>query len=238
VSTMFRPSLKRNRTEEVLAALMAEDYKMDDAPAAKRVKRVFRRSRPLYKKKGTGRKSKDQIAKMIHPFVEQYRITQWTSASGPGIGMNFALSNVGDFVNYRTLFEQYRFVRMRVICTATQIDAPVQAAAQYMPTLWVAVDPNDATAPASHDEVLQTGRAKPYQITKPTVIADFVPTSLFEVSDGAGGTTTSTQQKKWYSLENVALQHFGLKIWMDPVPTGNMGITVVGEYYFDMKMGK
>lgn len=236
---MFRPRVKRNRTEDDLKFLMSDDVKMDDiivAPAAKRFKRLARRSRPLFKK--GGRKSRDQINRMIHSFVEQYRITQWTSASGPGIGMNFALSNVGDFANYRTLFEQYRLVRIRVICSQTQTEAPVQAAAQYMPTLWVAVDPNDATAPASFDEVLQTGRAKPFQIFKPTVIADFVPTALFEVSDGGGGTTTSTQQKRWYSLENVALQHYGLKIWMDPVPTGNTGITVVGEYYFDMKTGK
>jgi len=210
---------------------------MDDEPAAKRVKKAFRRSRPVYKKTYK-RKTKDQIAKSIHSFVEQYRITQWTSASGPGIGMNFALSNVGDFANYRTLFEQYRLTRIRVICSQTQTEAPIQAAAQYMPSLWVAVDPNDATAPASMDEVLQTGRAKVFQLDRPRVIADFVPTCLFEVSDGAGGTTTSTQQKKWYSLENVALQHYGLKIWLDPVLTGNNGITVVGEYYFDMKTGK
>lgn len=232
---MFRPSLKRNRTVEILEAIMDEEMK--EAPPAKRQKRATRKSFPRYKK-AYKPKTKDQIARLIHPFCEQYSIALWSSATAQGQSLQFALSNVGDFANYRTLFEQYRFNRMRLWAVPTQMNADVQAAALYVPTLYVAIDPNDNTAPASLDEVLQTGRAKMYTLDKKQVIADFTPTALFQVADGAGGTTTSTQQKRWYSLENVALQHYGVKIWIEPQISGNNGVRLIGEYYFDMKTGK
>lgn len=204
---------------------------------------VYRRSYPRYKKKSSKTKRAvvpydPAIANNIHEFTESFFLTQLTSASGPGLGYTFSLSNVTDFASYRSLFEEYRFDRVVITASSTQTEAIAQAAAQYMPTLYVAVDPNDGTAPASMDEVLQTGRWKSYQIKEPMIIADFTPTSLWEVQASAGVTTTAVQKRKWISLENVALQHNGLKIWMDPVLTGNGGITLVATYTFSMRFGK
>lgn len=205
---------------------------------------VYKKSFPARKKKQGGKTKSavmpynENLSTGVYTFQESFFLTQLTSASGPGLGYTFALSNVTDFASYRALFETYRFERVTVTAASTQTEAVAQAAAQYMPTLYVVSDPNDGTAPASLDEVLQTARYKVYQLHRPQVIADFVPASLWEVQASGGVTTVATQYKKWISLENVALQHNGLKIWMDPVLTGNGGITLTVTYTFSMRFAK
>lgn len=218
-------------------------YQSDNVPAGGR-KWVYKRSYPRYKRKKQSKTKRavipyePKVANGIHPFTESFFLTQLTSASGPGLGYTFSLSNVTDFASYRALFEEFRFDRVTITASSTQTEAIAQGAAQYMPTLYVAVDPNDGVAPASLDEVLQTGRWKQYQLHSPTIIADFVPTLLGEVQASAGVTTTVVTKKTWISLENVAIQHNGLKIWLDPVLTGNGGITLVVTYQFAMRFGK
>lgn len=179
------------------------------------------------------------LANRIHTFQESVSATVLNNASPAGHGYTFSISNVTDYAAYLGLFEEFRFDRVTVTAYQTQTDSIVQAAAMYTPTLTVAVDPNDGVAPASLDEVLQTGRWKQYQLNNGlTVIADFVPTLKYEVLASAGVTTTAIKAKTWLSNENVAIQHNGMKLWIDPVITGNNGIYMIFTYTFSMRFGK
>jgi len=226
------PPPKRRRSESILRVL-GEDRKL--AP-------YYGRRRFSYKKKSKAKRQAvtwdRPLANKIHTLQSSVFLQLLTSASPSGIGYTFSVSNLTNFAAYRAIWEEYRFDRVTVMASQTQTDPAVQAAAFYMPTFYVAVDPNDGAAPASLDEVLQTGRWRCIQLKEPTIIADFVPTSLWEVQASAGVTTTSVVKRKWISLENVAMQHNGLKLWFDPTITGNNGINITVTYTVSFRSGK
>lgn len=176
------------------------------------------------------------ITKLEHTFQDSFLLQQLTSASGQGIGYQFAVSNLTNFASYRALFDEYKFLNIKIIAHSVYTEAPVGVAgANYMPTVYIVVDPNDSTAPASRDEMLQTGRERIIQLSKPTVIANFTPTVLLDT----GAATGKMEAKKtWISLENVATPFYGLKIWIEPILGATQSIDLVAKYTVSMRSSR
>lgn len=160
-------------------------------------------------------------------------------STGDSLGIiKFNFDDIPNYADLATVFDQYKIdkVKLRMVPRANTINALSGGNSQARSILYTAFDPNDATAPASYNALIQYQNCTmtPYceELTRTIYPRILVNSSDEEgqVSISAAGTWCATDQKDvaWYGLK------FGV------TPNGNSSGTeqrwnVMAEFYLSFK---
>lgn len=207
------------------------DQKMDDGPVAKRQRLAPKRKwaakrtrKPVYKLS-----LKNQLTE--HKYKRSFQLDLW--AVGQAKGYNFTISGLPNALEFGALYDQFRMDWVTIWAYPSQNSAEAAAAAVYIPTLFSYVDKDDATAPASLDEVLERGNKMSHYMDKGQKVASFRPHVDVEVYKSALTTGYASKAGLW--IDNFDIPHFGWKAWLEPPLTGNNSIRLVADVYFTCK---
>lgn len=157
--------------------------------------------------------------------------------------ISFQLADVPNASNFTQLFDQYRITAVKIefilpFIPATYKDTTVVA--QAAPTLFTASDIDDATAPASLNEILEKETVKchgtlcPYGINKAVRwVKPAVAAALYK------GTFTGygSKQGQWIDANSSDVAHYGLKYWLEGIGGYSAGVNlyVYTTYYMEFK---
>lgn len=147
-----------------------------------------------------------------------------------GMGIRFKLDSVIDYGDFTQLFDRYKI-------TGVKLDIMYQQSTQYVnpdgsgpliqPTLYWAYDFDDATPPASADQltnksyvrqrVLTANRSSTKVFLKPRLPKAIVT----DAGSGLQAINATTERATWIDCGLPGIQHFGLKLWLANMPKGN-----------------
>lgn len=212
------------------------DEKDQDMVPSRRRYRVARRSaKPWRQELRLSRRGNLSSKYTTHSFRRALELT----ALGPGttrMGYTFSLSNLINASELTVLYDQYKIQWVEVKAIPSQINADVSVGTQTIPALFVAVDTDDASTPASYSEILEHADHKIYQMDKMKTIARFSPRPQAAMYRSSVATGYSTPNKPvWLDCANADIPHYGLKVVAEPMSANHAGIRVVATVYFQMK---
>lgn len=204
-------------------------------PARKRTSKTTRKS---YKKQRVVSRPKP-IASMVHAFRRNANLLSLTGSAGFAPYCNsfaFQLANLPNNSDFTNLFDEYMIshVQLRFYLS---VDPSAQAAASaYQPRMWYIRDHNDATAPATLDELRERGDVKTRVLTvaRPVTI-NIKPSVLAETVRVGGLTTQSPRYRTWLPCANNDVPHYGFKWAFDDLTNTNYKVNVEATYWVRCK---
>lgn len=211
----------------------------------KSINRV-RQSRMNVRKSMVNRKRQQRI---VHSFKRTVWLGQYkTDVSGGALAtaFSFQFSLLPNVAEYKALYDQYKIdgIAFRVIPKTQSFQGGTSGTTDGLGYSQVitAIDRDDAAAPVQKDNLLQYSTAK---VTQADAIHTryFKPSVLNNVFINAVTTGTSPVSPKWLSTQYDTVQHYGIKIWIDPpaVPVGALSskaYDLYAVYYFRCKNTK
>lgn len=148
-------------------------------------------------------------------------------------GNSFSLGQVVNPSDFTTLFDQY-CITCIVVRFFLKIDPSAQTAstASY-PRLYYVRDYDDATAPASLNEMREHAHVK-VKVLNPNrgVTIKFRPSTLNLVYRTAVASSYSPHWKQWVDMANTDIPHYGLKWVVDDLTNTNYKLETETLLYF------
>uniref|UniRef100_UPI004047F021 hypothetical protein n=1 Tax=Orrella sp. TaxID=1921583 RepID=UPI004047F021 len=168
-------------------------------------------------------------------------ITIANTTSGPVLGaIRFSLADCLNHTNFTNMFDQYRIntVVVKFIPHMTEMvnkpydDTTTPTSGGTIPNLCVAVDRDDATVPASYNELKARSKSRIVPATKPLTFK-LRPSRLIATYDaGAANAYTVDVSKRWINSSSPNLNHFGLKYALEDSSPANAYIYEVEIMYY------
>lgn len=183
-------------------------------------KKIARRNMKSMAKRGLSKiMLRKTIALKHHHFQRTYVMDDLvipTTVSG-GRGFDFKLSYLPNYTEFTTLFDSYRinYVSVKFVSGINTANTPVST--QYtLPQIYLYRDYDDASAPGSLNEVLQTEKFKVWNLAKtPNFKMGLVPAVASSVYRSATQTAYNRRFKQWLDCGYADVPHYGLKIFVD-----------------------
>lgn len=216
-------------------------------------RRTFRRRRRLSKPRtinrwtlpGSGRR---QVVRRLprgfntgtHHFKRTNVLSSITTSITSGVNthqsFSFKFSDLPNYAEFTALFDQYRMNKfvIKLVPTITGAEPTSAGAAYSLPNVWSVVDYDDAVDAGNNlISLLQYPNCKMTRghqihtrIWKPSVLLDAY----------TGATEGNTIKfKQWLNMADVAIPHYGLKIWIDQCLGAVMEYRVFFTAYFSCK---
>jgi hypothetical protein len=162
--------------------------------------------------------------------------------TGPTLGsIKFNLGQCLNNTAFTDLFDQYRInlVVVKFMPQNTQIvnkpydDTTTPTTGGFIPKFVVCQDRDDATVPASYNEVKARQRSILVEATKPITIKMRPSRLIASYNTGATdfGFTVDTT-RRWINTANQNMDHFGLKYALEPASPANAFSYNVEIYYY------
>lgn len=201
--------------------------------------------RKSYKKRYGNRYIKGRLKKWkrkISPNL--YRFTRWTESSNIvvdstgdlSVAYTFKLSDLPNYSEFTGLYDQYRIKAVRYQILWQQQELLPSTTASYIGTVLHAIDLDDATSPASANEMYQykylkigksIGMTKRY--LKPRTL-----TTMY--NNGVTSAYSLQNRKAWLDAAYPDIQHFGLKLYIQrPSGTTEIAGVVKMKYYLEFR---
>lgn len=139
------------------------------------------------------------------------------------------LSDLPGYANFTALFDQYRITRVEVEILPTAQPALVTGGTLGTARgcyLFTVVDNDDASVPASINEMRQYATAKVHA-NMSVVKRSFKPAVLVQAYESNVATAYEPKFNAWISTTDPATQQFGMKIGMYTVDSSNPTNTVI-----------
>lgn len=165
------------------------------------------------------RRFPQSINNVVHRFKRNVAMSTTTGAGAAILAGNWlALGSLNNSTEFTTLFEQYKLTHMKVRFMLTQDPAGPSPSTGFVPRIWYVSDKNNATAPASINELREQSGVRcrmlnPYR----PVVLNFKPYVQSEVN---GGNAVSPKRSPWLSTSGSSIAHNGWKFAIDTLPTG------------------
>lgn len=175
----------------------------------------------------------------IHSFRRKlsYLDLQGNAVYAPYLNaFSFNLSNVPGLADFTGLFDHYRIKAVKLSVYLRKDPSADTAANAIYPRMWWALDYDDATTPASLNELREHGNVKTRVLTqfKPVNIY-FKPATLALSYASALASTYSPKWGEWIDMANTQVPYFGWKVGIDNHTVTNQFIAVEATYYFQCK---
>lgn len=173
----------------------------------RRPRRMMRRPRRTLSKRSLN----------VHHFKRTFTLTDVNSSSAGNqfFGYSFNLTQLPNFAEFTSLFDAYRINKILVKFVPNHNSSDVGVTAQNIPNFHSVLDYNDATAPASLNQMYEYAN---WKMTRGTAIHKriFRPTTLDSVDTGSGAVSSSNPQwKQWINTGNANVNHYGLKVGIE-----------------------
>jgi len=149
-----------------------------------------------------------------------------TSAGAFGSSKNFKLTDVPNATEFTNLYDQYQIkgIKITLIPRANSADVINGSLVQPIGNLWSVIDYDDGTAPTTIDTVLQYPNLKRTQMVK-SHSRYFKPKYVQQLySSAAVVGYGNAHPNSWIDCNSSAVEHYGLKFWVDLIPT--VGTTI------------
>lgn len=149
------------------------------------------------------------------------------TASDSGFGWSFAFSDMHDYTEFTSLFDQYRI-------DAVTVSFTVRTNTGAWPLMYVWQDRDDSTAPTaiSDAEVVQSAKRFLPSSTSPTVTLRLNPRPKVP---GISGNTYTSERAMWCDCAVPGEAHYGLKLWLLANTGDDSVITMSVRYHFSMR---
>jgi len=188
---------------------------------------------------------KSKISNFIYPY-KQYcdggSLTQagmTTATTGSFYAWQFTLDMIPQVATFVALYDKYRIrqieftIRPRALTTSAINTGQGTVAQQYLTTLIVAVDNDDANVPASYNALREYGNAKEFAghlVTKPIKIVFRPAVAMLSYNNGI--TFGSSERfSPWIDCANTAVPHYGLKAALGNTASNNLQTFDVSARY-------
>lgn len=153
--------------------------------------------------------------------------------------MSFNLGQVGGNLGpFTALYDSYsiRKIVVKIIpkFNSGDIDVPAASGGE-LPNIAHCLDYDDSNTPANFGDVMQRQNAKLTRGNK--IIKRVFKPSVNVITDGTSTAAGFMQRyAPWLDITNVAVPHYGLKLAIQPMPTGvNANYDVAVTYYLAFK---
>lgn len=151
-------------------------------------------------------------------------------------GRTFSLADLPNISDFTTLFDQYKFLGIKLIFTSVRSYANATSTG-IQPLMFITVDRDTSTAPSTANEIREYASCKMWRFSdngKPFTMF-FKPTVLNEVYRSAVATATAPQRAPWLSTSFVDAAHFGIRWVVNDIQSNAYTINCQAVYYFAMK---
>jgi len=203
-----------------------------------RRRRYVRRPRLTMRRK-IGRSSIGKAARKPHFFKRTFEGTPITlDPANPVAGaLTFNLGQLPDSTEFTDLFNEYKInlIKIKIMPQFNSVNA-LTTDQISIGRIYSCVDPRDATAPGSLDDVLQ------YQNMKHSPIwrghTRLIKPSVPMIADTPASTLgTFPRYSPWIVTNNATVPHYALKFWVDECPNleANTDLKVLATFYFACK---
>lgn len=170
----------------------------------------------------------------LDPAVEPLQLSCNFGSSGQsGLGLNFRLSDVAVPLEFTSLWDRYKILRVKVFFDYTpDVAAVVPPTASYMPKLWIKRDYDDSATPTLA-ELAQSNQTKCLRFTdtRTTRMVVLAPRYLTELYNSSVSTAFSPSRGAWIDCGNSSVPHYGLKLVAQGLPSTNMGAFTIRVQY-------
>ncbi len=138
-------------------------------------------------------------------------------SSGAGAGIPFHLTDVPNSTDFTSLFDQYRFVEVRIKFVPTTGNFGPSTSSTDFPKLMTVIDYDDATTPLNEDEMRQY---ETYQVTPNTQAVERViqpPLAALASYSGAFTSYAQAPRTMWFDCASAGIEFYGLKWYVPPI---------------------
>lgn len=155
-----------------------------------------------------------------------------------GVGMAFNLQNLGNFVKFASLYDEYKINSIQVKLTYLATDAAINGNT-LLPTLNYVADQDNAAAPLSLQDVQGKAGARTLRVspTRNVMNLNIKPYTLTSVATPTGSFPAKVQRAGWLNTANTDIVHYAGKLWFQniylPVTT-TTNTAIQFEYKFNV----
>jgi hypothetical protein len=142
------------------------------------------------------------------------------------LGIQFVLSDLTDYTNWISVFDQYRFdevqVTIRPLSTSVGLQIPTSI---KPPLIYTVIDYDDATTPTTLTELRQYSNCaiSLYE----TVVVHLRPHMAMAAYGGSVFTSFANAQGQWIDAASASVPHYGVKMGIDGGDSGQTNLQVV-----------
>lgn len=196
------------------------------------------RRRPRMLRRRSNYRRRVKTNPLVHHFKRTVRLTPIAAgAAFAGYGYSFTLSQLPAVAEFTNLFDQYRINKIVLKFVPDKNSAEFGAATSPIPTFHTVLDYNDATAPATLNEMLEYAN---HRMTRGSAVHTrvFTPASLDAVAAGGATSLSNPTWKQWLSTSASNIDHFGLKAGWEGGVVNSCNIFPYLTIYFSCKSVK
>lgn len=177
------------------------------------------------------------------------RGVQFTGVSLPAAtdvfgGYYFALSDVPGSAQFTSLYDQYRFIAVKLEFIPTALPTTYWNGAAVVnpacPILHTCVDLDDANTPTAN-QLMEHETYKCHGAFTPATTGKYVrwvePALAIESYQTGGFGGYSSKTKQWCDSASPSVQHYGIKYWVE-MPAGSpaTNLYIQATYYLEFKL--
>lgn len=193
--------------------------------------RMSRRRRVLRRRVYRTRRLRRQP---VHIFKRSKQSTLTLSSITPNAEYSFKLSDVTQYTEFTSLFDQYKIsaIRLQILPKFNSID---NTSSKNF-NIYTVIDRTDNSALGNATDALEYQSMKMTPYTRRHV-RYFKPSVLVNVMDDTTTDSGAYQPKmnQWIATDFPEITHYGIKLITDQNVTGNTEFTVLTTYYFALK---
>lgn len=158
----------------------------------------------------------------VHHFKRTFQGSGISAAAAGNVlgALTFKFNQIPNYTEFTNLFDEYRInmIKVEFVPNFTGSDVNPATTAVAVPNFHTVIDHDSAASPANLDELLQypnykrtRGQSIHKRIWRPTVTLDV-----------EGTVSASAKFKQWINCALPALDHYGIKYFVDQVTGGNI----------------
>lgn len=176
----------------------------------------------------------------VHHFKRVYKHSTslvLSSAGASSGALNMTFNMLPNYTELTSLFDQYRINKLVYRFVPTFSDGSLTASSgTCIPNLHIVKDYDDSTDPTNTTTLMQYPNYQMWPSHKQRSIK-FTPAVLSDFMEGAG-TATGPKFKQWINLANTAVEHRGIKYYLEQAPgiqASTFYINIFVYVYFSCK---
>lgn len=155
-----------------------------------------------------------------------------------GVGMSFRLNQLGSFVKFCALYDEYKINSIQVKLTYLNTEASITGVA-LLPTLNYVMDSDNAAAPITLQDVQGKAGARTLRVSpnRNVLNLNIKPYTLTSVATPSASFPAKVERAGWINTTNVDVVHYAGKLWFQNMylPVSSSTNTAIQfEYKFNV----
>lgn len=182
------------------------------------------------------------MASQVHSFSRWFDATTiaGNAAYVPYLGSAyFALSQLPNAAEFAALYDQFKLTHVKMYVHLKRDPGAQSGAASTYPKFYLLRDYTDATAPASLNELRESGKTQCKVLTpNKRVTFNIKPAVSISGYRTAVANMYMPAWKRWIDTQYTDTPHYGIKIGIDDLTNTNYVVSIEYKYWFQCRNTK